>query len=108
MAKQYHQIRNFAGFANRSGIKGEGNGLYKAQNISLDKAGLIKILSGFLKLTPDKQTAYLIGRRTGIFSTLDDMEKPGRMAKVENYCYEYDITPENVDDFTEKLLNRFI
>ena len=46
MTKLYHQIRDFAGLSNHSGIKGDGNGLYKAQNISLDKKGLIRTIGG--------------------------------------------------------------
>ncbi len=62
----------------------------------------------FLEMDPEKQCAYQVGRRLGIFSRLSDMESPQRMRKVAATCKDLGITPENVDRMIDELMKRFI
>jgi hypothetical protein len=59
-------------------------------------------------MDPERQTLYQVGRRIGVFSGLNDMEKPNRTARAERACRELGITPENVDQVTSELMKRFI
>lgn len=62
-----------------------------------DKQRLIDILQTFIHLPPQQRACFQVGRRTGHFQRLSDMQIPGRRAEVEGICRQYGITPENVD-----------
>ena len=73
-----------------------------------DKQAMIDILRRFLDMSPEQQTLYQVGRRLGVFSSLDSMDSPRRMEKVQRTCRELGITPTNVDELIEELMKRFI
>ena len=73
-----------------------------------DKERMTQVLRAFLKMDPEKQCAYQVGRRLGFFSRLSDMESHHRVAKAEKTCRQFGITPENVDDTIDELMKRFI
>jgi len=73
-----------------------------------DKEKMTGVLNRFLSMDPEKQILYQVGRRLGIFSRLNDMESPYRLAKAEKTCEEYGITSENVDGIIDELMKRFI
>jgi len=62
-----------------------------------DKQRLIDILQTFIQLEPQQRALFQVGKRTGHFLRLSDMQIPGRRAEVEGICRQYGITPENVD-----------
>lgn len=62
-----------------------------------DQQRLIDILQTFIKLPPQQRAWFQVGKRTGHFLRLSDMQIPGRRAEVEEICRQYGITPENVD-----------
>jgi hypothetical protein len=73
-----------------------------------DKERMTQVLQTFLKMDPEKQCAYQVGRRLGFFSRLSDMKSHHRLAKAEKTCRQFGITPENVDDTIDELMKRFI
>ncbi len=72
-----------------------------------DKERLTAPLRKFLSLNAEEQMFYVVGRRTGIFSGLTDMNNPQRRKQVETTCAEYQITPETLDDFTTGIMERY-
>ncbi|MDY6905065.1 MAG: radical SAM protein [Thermodesulfobacteriota bacterium] len=73
-----------------------------------DKEKMIQPVRRFLKMPPEDQMLYQVGRRLGYFSRLDDMADPGRMEKIKDVCTQMNITPENADAVIEEVMNRFI
>jgi hypothetical protein len=73
-----------------------------------DKPRMIGILHRFLDMSPEEQTLYQVGRRIGVFASMDDMQRPRRLARVQQTCEELGITPSNVDELIDELMKRFI
>jgi radical SAM superfamily enzyme YgiQ (UPF0313 family) len=73
-----------------------------------DKEKMIGILKSFLALDPMEQMLYQVGRRIGLFRTIDDMGDTAKRSHVEKACSQADIRPENVDETIDKLMKRFI
>ena len=73
-----------------------------------DQARLMGIVRTFLKLDPELQFIYRVGRRTGLLSGLGDLADPGKIARVEAICREYGLRPDDVDAVTDDLMRRFI
>jgi radical SAM superfamily enzyme YgiQ (UPF0313 family) len=73
-----------------------------------DQERLAEIVRTFLKLDPELQFLYRVGRRTGIFSGLGDLEDAGKITRVEAICREYHLRPDNLDAVTDDLMRRFI
>lgn len=73
-----------------------------------DKAQMTRVIRVFLAMPPEKQAIYQIGRRTGIFAALADMEEPYRLARAEAACRELGVTPANTDAVIDRLMGRFI
>ncbi len=73
-----------------------------------DKVRMLGVITRFLKMSPQDQVLYQVGRRTGAFSRLDDMSEPTRKAKAEDFCAQLQITPDNVDEAVDELMKRFI
>ena len=73
-----------------------------------DQARLIGIVHTFLKMAPELQFIYRVGRRMGILSGLGDLEDAGKIARIEEICREYHLRPDNVDAVTDDLMRRFI
>jgi radical SAM superfamily enzyme len=73
-----------------------------------DKEKMTSVIINFLQLDPHEQMLYQVGRRTGIFHYLADLNDPVRRAQVEETCTRFQVTPENVDDAIDELMRRFI
>lgn len=73
-----------------------------------DQSKMLAALDRFLALPPWEQTVFQVGRRMGVFATLDDLEQPERRARAETACRQYGITPENVDAVIDALMRQFI
>lgn len=73
-----------------------------------DKPLMVKPVQDFLAMDPEKQTLYIIGRRLGVFSSLNDMDSPRRLKRAEKACRELGVTPDNRDGVVEELMKRFI
>jgi hypothetical protein len=73
-----------------------------------DQARLMGIVNAFLKLEPELQFIYRVGRRLGLLSGLGDLADPGKIARVEEVCREYGLRLDDVDAVTDDLMRRFI
>ncbi|TWJ33157.1 radical SAM protein [Geobacter argillaceus] len=63
-----------------------------------DKARLLALLRTFIDMAPEQRVLFQVGKRSGHFVRLSDMEIPGRLKQVRDICQEYGITPDNVDE----------
>ena len=73
-----------------------------------DKEKLVGIVKRFLGLDPTERMLYQIGRRMGLFRSIDDMKDETKRDHVENACLRAGINPDNVEEATEELMKRFI
>ncbi|MBF0203135.1 MAG: radical SAM protein [Desulfamplus sp.] len=73
-----------------------------------DKAKMIGVIHRFLNMDPREQTLYQVGRRSGLFSRLDDLNDPGRRAMAQRHCSDFNVTPENVDMVINEIMKRFV
>ena len=73
-----------------------------------DQSAMMAPIQRFLALPAEKQMVYRVGRRTGIFSKLDDMGDPELAAHTDRAIASYGVTLDNVDDFTDNMIKRFI
>ncbi len=48
-----------------------------------DQGLMISVVETFLKLSPEEQVVFQVGRRTGIFNGLGDLENPFRRSRAE-------------------------
>ncbi len=73
-----------------------------------DQGRMLAALETFLKLSPAERCLYQVGRRTGAFSGLDDLENPVRRRRAEEIIRNHEITPANVDGIIDELMRRFV
>lgn len=73
-----------------------------------DKEKMVNIVKAFLDLDPTERMLYQVGRRMGLFRTLDDLSSATKRHHVENACLKAGINPDNVDDAIDELMKRFI
>ncbi len=73
-----------------------------------DKEKMIDIVNKFLGFSKDSQMIYQVGRRTGLFRSVSDMNRPEKVEQVRKTCEHYDITPSTVDHAIDELIKRFI
>jgi hypothetical protein len=73
-----------------------------------DKERMLDILRTFLGLEPDEQRLYQVGRRLNVFHRLKDLVNTRKRDIVEKLSDELGVTPDNVDEITERLMMRFV
>ncbi|MCP4021443.1 MAG: radical SAM protein, partial [Desulfobacteraceae bacterium] len=73
-----------------------------------DKAMMTGIIETFLDMTPENQMVYQVGRRSGIFSSITQMNNRQQVDEIKEQCSQNGITPENVDVTIKRLLKRFM
>ena len=73
-----------------------------------DQGRMTAVLERFLQMNPEEQCLYQVGRRTGVFSGLDDLENPFRRRRAQEVLRKYEITPEKVDGVVDELMRRFV
>lgn len=76
--------------------------------LPMDKERITQPVRTFLAMAPEQQMRFQIGRRTGVFSSLDDMDNQNLLARVEKTKKQYRVTLDNVDEFTRTIMKRFI
>ncbi len=76
--------------------------------LPVDKERMTAPIRKFLTMEPGEQMIYMIGRRAGIFSRLDDMKNPELLKRAEKARDAYQVTIDNVEDFTAEMMKRFI
>jgi len=73
-----------------------------------DKERMTTPLRTFLVMPPEEQLIYMVGRRTGIFSKLEDLHDSELRNHAEKARTAHRVTLDNVDDFTLEMMKRFI
>jgi len=73
-----------------------------------DKERMTAPLRTFLAMPPEEQLTYMVGRRTGIFSKLEDLHDSELRNHAEKARTAHRVTLDNVDDFTLEMMKRFI
>jgi radical SAM superfamily enzyme YgiQ (UPF0313 family) len=73
-----------------------------------DKEKLISIIDSFFALPPDQRVLYQVGRRMGFFRGPQDMDNSPHLDQVKQACRNYGVTPDNVDEVIDELMNRFV
>jgi len=73
-----------------------------------DRDRMVDVIRTFLSMPPEKQALFQVGRRTGVFSTLADMQDKYLVARAEKTCKKFHVTPENVDEIIDEIMKRFI
>ncbi len=73
-----------------------------------EKEQIMAPIKTFLSMSPKDQVTYLVGRRTGVFSGVEDMNNSSLRQGVEERCLSHHITPDNVEYYTYEAMKRFI
>ena len=73
-----------------------------------DKNRMTSVIERFLSLDKEEQMLYQIGRRSGLFSRLDDLDDPTLRTYAEHNYSDFNVTPENIDSIVGKMMRRFI
>ena len=73
-----------------------------------DKERMMAPLRAFLAMPPEEQLIYMVGRRTGIFSKLEDLHDSELRNHAEKARTAHRVTLDNVDDFTLEMMKQFI
>ncbi len=73
-----------------------------------DKTSILKVIDRFLDLDSASQTVYQLGRRIGIFQGLKDLNDSQKMSRVRKIYESQGVSPDNIDEITGKLMQRFI
>jgi hypothetical protein len=73
-----------------------------------DKQRMTGVIHRFLAMKPEEQIIYQVGRRTGLFSRLDQLAEPHMRERAEKTCAKLQVTPENVDSIVDEMMKRFI
>ncbi len=73
-----------------------------------EKEKMTGVIRKFLNMEPREQIIYQVGRRSGIFSRLGDLNNPGKRAMAEQHCNEFNVTPDNVDQVMGIIMKQFI
>ena len=73
-----------------------------------DKARLAAMPQAFLALPEEERLLYRVGRRLGLFRGLSDLNNAAKTRRVQQYCQEMGIRPNNIDYFIGEIMRRFI
>jgi hypothetical protein len=73
-----------------------------------DKEQMTEPIRKFLGMRPEEQLLYMVGRRTGIFSKLEDLYDPELSGHAEKARAAHCVNLSNVEDFAAEMMKRFI
>ncbi len=73
-----------------------------------DREPMTAPIRRFLAMPAEEQLLYRVGRRTGIFSRLEDLYDPELVGHAEKARTTYRVNLDNVDAFTVEMMKRFI
>ena len=72
------------------------------------KEHMTSVIKRFLSMGLEEQMLYQIGRRSGIFSRLDDLSDPRLRRYAERTYSDLKVTPKNVDRIVAEIMKRFV
>jgi len=77
-------------------------------NLSEKKGEMLGLLDKFMFMTDDEKLIYIVGRRTLVLKKLSDMDQPQARLEAEKLVKSHGVTHENLNDFVNSMLSRFI
>jgi len=69
---------------------------------------MTSVIERFLCLDREEQMLYQIGRRSGLFSRLDDLDNPTLRIYAEWKYSKLSVTAKNIDSIIADMMNLFI
>ncbi|MEI6825943.1 MAG: radical SAM protein [Desulfuromonadales bacterium] len=69
-----------------------------------DKERLLELLLSFIAMPPEERVLFQLGKRSGHFLRLGDLQIPGRRAQVAETCRVAGITPDNADVWIHEMI----
>ncbi len=73
-----------------------------------DQGRMTAPIRSFLAMEPQIQMLYMVGRRTGIFHRLADLDDAELRAHAEKALAAHRVTRDNVNEWTAEMMRRFI
>ena len=73
-----------------------------------DKEKMMGVIRAFLGMPVTERMFYQVGRRLGYLRRIDDLANPGVRDEIDKLIRNYGITPENVEQFNDTMMTRFI
>jgi radical SAM superfamily enzyme YgiQ (UPF0313 family) len=73
-----------------------------------DRMKMTAPIRDFLNMQPREQMLYIVGRRTGIFSYLADLDNRVLCGHAEKSLVAHQVTLENVETWAAEMMHRFI
>lgn len=73
-----------------------------------DQGRMLAVIDSFLDLPDAERVLYQIGRRTGVFRQLADLAHPSLRAQAQHFVEQWMVSPANVDQVCDRLMQRFI
>jgi hypothetical protein len=73
-----------------------------------DREKMISPIKVFLGMQPQEQLLYIVGRRTGVFMNLSDLNDTMLRKHAEKALIAHHVTLQNVDKWVSEMVKRFI
>jgi len=73
-----------------------------------DREQMTAPIRTFLAMPPEEQLVYMVGRRTGIFSRLENLHDLELRKHAEKACKAHHVTLDNIENFTAEMMKQFI
>ncbi|MBF0381221.1 MAG: radical SAM protein [Magnetococcales bacterium] len=73
-----------------------------------EKEKMTTIINSFLAMDPQVQMLYMVGRRTGIFSRITDIEDPYLNLNANQAIADHGVTMANVEEWTAAMVRQYI
>jgi len=73
-----------------------------------DRERMTAPIRRFLAMPAEEQLLYMVGRRAGIFSRLDDLYDPELVVHVEKIRIAHRVNLDSIEAFTAEMMKRFI
>lgn len=73
-----------------------------------DKEEMTGVIKRFLAMGLEEQMLYQIGRRSGIFSQLADLNDPELRGYAERRCSDLHVNSQNIDQIVAEIMKKFI
>ena len=73
-----------------------------------DKEKMTGVIRRFLEMPAHDRMIYQIGRRLGYFRRIEDADQPSARDQIEKLANNNGLTPDNVDQFIDTMMTRYI
>lgn len=73
-----------------------------------EREAIMDPLKRFLAMSEREQIIFMVGRRSGIFRSLEEVKDTRLWGQAEQRVTTNSVTAENVDEFTAQMVSRFI